>query len=141
MVTESAHSPYCSKCRARRFKAAHPLKYAFGKLRNRAKERGKEFTLTFEEYHKFAVDSGYAELKGRTKHSLSIHRIDDARGYHIDNIGAVSVSLNNRLRYANVPEWIKEKVMAADHAKEIRDAFAHMDEPNSTGGGRRALLI
>jgi hypothetical protein len=68
------HSPYCSKCRSRRFKERHPLKYSFGKLRARAKERGHAFTLTFADYEAFAKQTGYAELKGKTKHSLSINR-------------------------------------------------------------------
>jgi hypothetical protein len=120
ITTDGGHSPYCGKCRNRRWKAKSPLKYAFAKLRNRAKERGHSFSLTFAEYEKFAIQTGYAELKGKTKYSLSIDRRDPSRGYHSDNIRAVSLSLNTRLQWANIPAWLKEEMVEAE-----RQALSH----------------
>ena len=108
--TKTGRSPYCSKCRTRRFKEKHPLKYSFSKLRSRAKERGHSFELTFEEYERFAVETGYDKLKGKTKYSLSIHRKQNNLGYSKDNIAAVTLSLNSRLAWANIPDWLRAEM-------------------------------
>lgn len=119
-TTDGGRSPYCGKCRSRRFKERFPLKYSFVKLRARAKERGHSFSLTFEEYEKFAIETGYAQLKGKTKYSLSIDRRNPARGYHSDNIRAVSLSLNTRLAWANIPAWLRDEMVEAE-----RQALSH----------------
>src|SRR5438132_7305228 len=48
-VTKRDHSRLCAKHRSRQFKERFPIKYAFNKLRSRAKERGKVFELTYEQ--------------------------------------------------------------------------------------------
>lgn len=117
LVMPNAHSPYCGKCRSRRFKEKWPLKYSFGKLRARAKERGHAFTLTFEDYESFARQTGYDKLKGKTKHSLSINRKRNSEGYTRENIEAVTLSMNSRLRFANMPDWLRAE-MEAEERKE-----------------------
>lgn len=121
-TTKTGRSPYCSKCRSRRWKEKAPLKYAFHNLRNRARHRGHKFTLTFEEYEEFAIRTGYAALKGKTAQSLSIHRKDDKRGYHSDNIAAVTLSMNTRLKYANIPAWLRDEWMAAEKEAALQNA-------------------
>lgn len=111
---KSGKSPYCSKCRTRRFAAKYPISYHFAKLRNRAKERGKEFTLTLEQYTHFWNSSGYAERRGKTAESLSINRKDNSRGYHFDNIEAIPLTYNARFQYANIPEHIREEIRRAE---------------------------
>ncbi len=96
VVKDANHSPYCPKCRARRWKAAHPLKYSFNKLRNRARERGKEFSLRFKEYERFAKKTKYDQLKGKSGLSLSIDRKDNSQGYYVGNIRAITISENSR---------------------------------------------
>jgi hypothetical protein len=110
----NAKSPYCAKCRSRRFKDKFPLKYAFAHLRQRAKERGHPFLLSFEDYVEFARRTGYDKLKGKTKQSLSIHRIDNNGPYHKDNIAAVTLSMNSRLRFANLPDWLLAEMEEAE---------------------------
>lgn len=112
------HSPYCAKCRSRRFKAAHPLKYSFFKLKGRAKERGKAFQLTFAEYEQFAKQTGYDKQRGKTKYSLTIHRINNDGPYSRNNIAAVTLSLNARLNYAPLPAYLKEEMLAALRASK-----------------------
>lgn len=114
--TPAAKSSFCGKCRTRRFKAAHPLRYSFSKLKSRAKERGKPFKLTFAEYQAFAVQTGYDKLKGKTKQSLSIHRKDDRLGYVAGNIAAVTLSDNSRLKYAALPGYLQAELAAIARA-------------------------
>ena len=109
----NAHSPFCARCRMRRFKAAHPLQYSFGKLRARAKERGHEFSLTFEDYCEFAKTTGYDKLKGKTAQSLSINRKNPSLGYEKTNVEAVTLSMNSRLRYAPLPPHLRDEMLEA----------------------------
>lgn len=92
------------------------MKYAFNILRGRARQRGHSFDLTFAEYESFALQTGYAELKGKTKHSLSIDRKNPALGYHRDNIRAITLSLNSRLRFAKMPDYLREEMIEAEKA-------------------------
>jgi hypothetical protein len=100
-VQKTEKSPICSRCRARRWKKRYPLRYSFNKLRNRARERGHAFSLTFEEYEEFAISSGYAARKGKTAESFSIDRIDSTQGYYRDNIRCLTLSENSS--YHNKP--------------------------------------
>jgi len=115
-TTERNHSPYCPKCATRRFKDAHPIKYAFNKLRCRANERGKTFDLTIGQYEQFCRETGYDKLKGKHKYSMSIHRKDNSKGYSIDNIESVTLSENSRLQFANMPNWLKDEMLEASKA-------------------------
>ena len=113
-VTKSAHSPYCSKCRNRKWREKHPLHYSYKNLRTRAKQRGKDFTLTREEYIAFAIKTDYARLKGKTSLSLSIDRVDDTKGYHADNIAAITLRENSRKQFTKMPQWMKDEIKQAE---------------------------
>ena len=94
-------SPYCTRCRRRKWKSANPLRYAFGNLRRRAKQRGKSFTLAFEEYKEFAERTDYHKLKGKSSLSLSIDRIDNSKGYEAGNIRTLRLSENSRKQHVD----------------------------------------
>lgn len=85
----------------------------YGKLRRRAKERGHSFSLTLEEYTRLWHESGYGEKRGKTAKSLSIHRIDETKGYEAGNVTAISLSFNARLHWANIPGWLKDEMKEA----------------------------
>jgi hypothetical protein len=112
-VFPSEHSDKCSKHRREAWKAKNPLRYFFGMLRRRAKERGKEFSLTFEQYTKFAEETGYDKIvnRGKTATSLTIHRKIDSEGYHAWNIQAVTLSMNARLQFAQIPESYRQQIL------------------------------
>lgn len=80
----------------------------------RAKERGKEFSLTYAQYEAFAINTDYAKLKGKTSLSLSVDRVDDKLGYHWWNIKAITLRENTRKQYANIPAWMKEEIKQAE---------------------------
>ena len=111
IVPASCRSKICSRCKNRLWAKQNPMRYSYGNLRRRAKERGHEFTLTFEQYCDFSKKTGYFEKKGKTAQSLSINRIDPNRGYHADNIEAVTLSYNSRLRFSAIPDWYKQQIL------------------------------
>jgi hypothetical protein len=133
ITTPGGRSPYCGKCRSRRWKAVSPLKYCYAKLRNRAKERGHEFLLTFGEYEEFAKKTGYdkRENRGKTKYSLSIHRIDGKRGYVASNIAAITLSINSRMEFANIPESVKQRWLeeARNSQQKESECQSELSEP------------
>lgn len=92
-------SNYCWSCIKRKYKARHPARYAFSVLKNNAKRRGKEFTLTMQEFRQFCEETGYIENKGRSRLSLSIDRIDSSKGYTASNIQVLTLEDNGRKGY------------------------------------------
>jgi hypothetical protein len=90
------HKNYCCTCRVRKWRKSHLLNYFFLTTRGNAKRRGKEWSLTFDEFLEFCNQTNYDKLKGRTALCLSIDRIRSWEGYHKDNIRAISVSDNSK---------------------------------------------
>lgn len=84
--------------------------------------------MTFEQYTKFAHETGYALLKGKHNKSLTIDRIDPKKGYHIDNIRCVRMITNARLAYTKMPGWMIEEMLKAE-AGGIVEEVAALREP------------
>jgi len=130
LATKSSHSNKCSKCRGRQWRKNHPAKAHYHDLRNRAKQRGHEFTISFEYYHTVVwLGSGYAEKHGKTKESLSVDRIKNHLGYIPGNLQVMTVSENSRKRF--VP-YFKNK---ADEDAAIKEAERKVREAFPNGGG------
>lgn len=87
---------FCRRCRDRRYKSANPISYAWDKLRYNARRRGKVFTLTKEYFRRFCEVTGYVHASGKTAGSLSIDRIDSAKGYEPGNIQILTPADNTR---------------------------------------------
>ena len=110
----SGRSPYCARCRYRRFAAANPIACAFNNIRKRARQRGHVFSLTREEFTKLVTESGWIEKRGKTAKSLSIDRIDSRLGYQTGNVRVLTLSQNSRLKYAPLPGWMKAEMEKAE---------------------------
>lgn len=93
---------YCYKCISRKRAKAHPMKYTYNNLKNNARNRGKEFNLTFQQFKDFCIKTDYMQNKGITKTSYHIDRIDETKGYTIDNI-QVLTNTENVKKYV---EWV-----------------------------------
>lgn len=87
---------YCHSCHKRRYKERHPERYAYSNLKQNAKRRGKEFDLTFEDFLAFVIKTNYMVSKGRYKESYHIDRIDETKGYTVDNIQVITNTENIR---------------------------------------------
>lgn len=105
----------CCRCNARRWKTSSPFAYHFNALRGNARRRGKEFTLTIDQYKEFAIREGLFSPAGVKYPNRSIDRIDQSRGYHIDNIQVLTISENVRKKYTDY--WSsKYNEMSAEEA-------------------------
>lgn len=127
---KSEHSPYCTDCRRANWKASNPLRYAFGNLRRRAKQRGKDFSLTFEQYREFAIKTDYDKMRGKTSLSLSIDRINNERGYHFDNIQAITLRENTRKQFVPFFARQMENTSYEPTAEELEAVKAAMNNEN-----------
>ena len=65
-------------------------------LKHNAKRRQKEFDLTYEQFIEFCIETDYLVGKGKTKHSYSIDRIDNSKGYTLSNIRILTLSANSQ---------------------------------------------
>lgn len=77
---------YCGTCQIRKYRKNNPLRAAYSNLKSNAKRRGKFFDLTFEQFKNFSIKTEYHIKAGIFKESYHIDRIDETKGYSIDNI-------------------------------------------------------
>ncbi len=108
------HAPgrrICHMHYARRTKQFNPIFYTFNALRNNAKRRGRDFTLTLIQFKELIKDSGYMENKGRHSHELQVDRKRALEGYHFDNCQIITSEENMRKRFVDA------KIMEYEAAK------------------------
>lgn len=91
----------CSTCRARVWRALNPVKYAFNNHKNRAKQRGIPWDLTYEEFYTWKRKVKFVKGAGRHADSWTVDRINDdpAKGYYgyrLDNIQKKKLKNNVR---------------------------------------------
>jgi len=112
------HRTCCAPCRYKYYKKKYPVKRAFETLRGNAQRRGKEFTLTLEDFTAFCNASGYMARKGITATSATVDRIDEERGYSADNIQCLT-NAENRKKFAAYMRAKKGKPHNDDLLKHV----------------------
>lgn len=86
----------CRSCAYTRYSLKHPHAYTLNKLRNNAKRRGIECTLTLEQWIDFCNATGYIDARGRESESLTVDRKKSSLGYTADNIRVLTLGDNIR---------------------------------------------
>jgi hypothetical protein len=109
---------YCSTCRSRKCRQNNILKYTYNNLKSNSTRRGVEFTLTIEDFKKICYETNYIQGKGKSKLSYSIDRIDNSKGYVLENIRILTLSENSRkgskiLEY----DWYTGYATVVNHTK------------------------
>jgi hypothetical protein len=87
-----------------RWKESHPIECAFHSLRGHAKERGKAFDLTFEQFRTLCLNTDYIERKGKESMSLQIDRIKNDEGYIAGNVQVISLRENTLREHRK--QWV-----------------------------------
>ena len=85
---------YCYKCRKRIYRETYPEKAVYQTLKDNAKRRNKEFSLTFEQFLSIAIPTEYMTKRGKTRTSLSIDRDKNYLGYTVDNCRVIPLGAN-----------------------------------------------
>ena len=86
---------FCSKHRHRYNKENNFVNYIFHIWKSNCRRRGKENTVSLEEFKKICEETGYLSGKGRRPESMTIDRIDSSKGYSIENMQILSLSINS----------------------------------------------
>lgn len=76
----------------------HPQRYAYHIVKESARKRGIDFSLTFKQFKEFDRQTGYVESKSQSAECLSIDRIKSDKGYEVGNIRAITWIENCRRR-------------------------------------------
>lgn len=97
----------CHKHYARRLKERDPVLDRYNNFKGNARQRGKEFSITIEEFRDFCQRTGYIIDKGKRGQNATVDRIVNARGYHIDNIQLLT-NRQNASKGAKTPEEYAE---------------------------------
>lgn len=84
----------CSTCSSREWRKQNPMRASYLNLKSNSKRRGKDFTLTYEEFTEFCRETKYIQGKGKSLDSYTIDRIDNDKGYTIDNIQVLTFADN-----------------------------------------------
>lgn len=87
---------FCSTCYSKQTRLKNPIRYCYQALKDNAKRRGKYFDLTYMEFQKFCIEKNYLQTKGRNANSASIDRIENDKGYTINNLQILSVADNTK---------------------------------------------
>jgi len=92
----------CSAEYTQSWRQRNPIRASYLNLKNNAKRRGKEFTLTFAEFQQFAVKNQIVYGKKRTADTWSIDRVNPELGYSVDNIQRLTLSQNTAKRWVDI---------------------------------------
>jgi hypothetical protein len=95
---------YCYKCKSRRYRANHPIRYAFEDLKVSAKKRSIQFDLSLSDFEAWCKKTGYADSKGVTRLTHHCDRIRHTEGYNINNIQLLTERENIQKRNRDLAE-------------------------------------
>lgn len=109
----------CNTCASKAFRLKHEATAAYLSLKNNAKRRGKEFTLTLEEWKKFCSETNYLQLRGTLPEQSCVDRKDATKGYSYDNLQILTNSQNG----------IKGNTVDKKALQKVRVAFVWTDNP------------
>ena len=86
----------CWRCHKAAYRATHPVRDAFHRLRSHAKARRISVDLSFWEWELFCVQTGYHERTGNEGDNLTVDRFDAERAYEATNIRILPRTENSR---------------------------------------------
>lgn len=121
--TAEAKRLECGTCHTQGVRRRHPVRYAYQALKDNAKRRGIAFSLTFAQFEKFAIKQKLIMGNRRHKDGYTIDRVNNDKGYTIDNIQVLTLQQNaikgtRKLeydwrtgygRFPSIPEAVKIK--------------------------------
>lgn len=85
----------CHKHYMRKRREIDPAGVRYSNFKSNARRRKKEFTITLEEFRAFCDKTGYIVKKGMRGMNATIDRINNSKGYHIDNIQLLTLRQNS----------------------------------------------
>jgi hypothetical protein len=113
----------CNSCNYKQKKKSNPIRIAYTSLKGHAKERGKDFDLTIEQFEEFCIKSNYLNCRGIEKFSYHIDRKDETKGYEVGNLQLLTNIQNVRkyIKFVEINRYGTKifKTQVAVNLKEI----------------------
>jgi hypothetical protein len=81
----------------------------YNRQRHRAKQRGVDFKLSFEDWMNIWLESGHWNQRGKGKGKYNMSRIDDAGSYEVGNVFIQSHEHNARDGHKDIPKTPEHK--------------------------------
>ncbi len=75
-------------------KIRDPISTAYRVLKNNARRRNKTFTISKQEFREWYIKNNLEVVRGRKRGQFSIDRVQNLKGYSLDNIALVTVEFN-----------------------------------------------
>lgn len=85
---------YCHRHQKALWRQTHPIISAWRGIIDRARRKGREFSLTTADFIDFLEETAYMDSKGRWRHCTHMDRKDNTRGYVRGNIQALTCTQN-----------------------------------------------
>lgn len=90
-------SAWCNNCCQKRWRKRHPFKYHYKNLKNRARQLGREFDLTLEEFKKLWLEQPerWKDKRKNPKRTIwELDRKDGTKGYTYQNCHIITKKQN-----------------------------------------------
>lgn len=84
----------CSKHYARKIRVVDPIQSRYNQFCSNATKRGKENSITIDEFRSFCDRTGYIKEKGKRGQNATIDRRCNVHGYHLWNIRLITNKAN-----------------------------------------------
>ncbi len=84
----------CQKHSMRLWRSEKPLAAFFSQIKDRARRKKINFTITFEYFCEQVAETGYAEQRGRSAHNLHLDRKEATLGYIPGNLQILTATAN-----------------------------------------------
>lgn len=93
----------CNTCRDRITRQNNPIRAIWRDLRHSARRRKLSFTIPFEWFREFAIESALLERRGNSGDDFTVDRIRVSEGYAPDNIRVLTNRENAAARWGKEP--------------------------------------
>lgn len=105
------------RLRRTQFESTNPIRTKFWRYRMRAKARGYDFGLTFEQFSGLLSDAScvYCDATGK----MGLDRVDNSRGYQTDNVVPCCRYCNTMKQTAKKQEFIQKCIQIADKYRHL----------------------
>ena len=101
----------------------------YGKQKHRARQRGIEFNISFEDWMKVWLDSGHWNQRGKGKGKYNMSRINDVGPYTYENVFIQSHEGNASDGHKGIPKTAEECLKNSLGQKRYRERLKELVNP------------
>lgn len=107
----------------RRYRKNKPERAAYNALKDHARARGIEFTISFDYFMRYVVTKGYVDGKGNSRNGLTVDRKNNLLGYVVGNIQVMTRAKNAEKRMKYDQQRMSAGMSWASNIEKEEDPF------------------